>query len=442
MKQLKLFNSHAEQTACTDNFDYVYSIRDEIKAYVHYKDYSVEYLTFETISDGTFTFAGTGYQNPNNIQYSTDNGETWSDASTNVTINVAAGDRILWKGEMLNPTEYNGIGTFQNSTAVYNIEGNIMSLVYSDNFIGQTDITGKNYMFFGLFKNTQCINAKNLVLPSMVLCNYCYGSMFYNCTQLVSGPKLPATTLAYYCYGWMYQNTNVLPDCTNINFADPVTVTSVAFGALFYGTKVTDEFLRKVLPINPVTNHYCLPVTDLTGQEQTYASMFNSCTLLVTAPELPATTLIRSCYVGMFEGCTSLITAPPELPATTLADFCYENMFSGCTSLVNIPAVLPATTMTSYCYDKMFQNCTSITRAPELSALTLYNNCYLSMFNGCTSLVYIKAMFTTNPGNDYTSNWVRNVSATGTFVKNSAAEWTSEGNNSVPTGWTIETVTP
>ena len=34
----------------------------------------------------------------------------------------------------------------------------------------------------------------------------------------------------------------------------------------------------------------------------------------------------------MFQGCTSLISAP-ELPATTLADFCYYRMFNGCYAL-------------------------------------------------------------------------------------------------------------
>ena len=61
------------------------------------------------------------------------------------------------------------------------------------------------------------------------------------------------------------------------------------------------------------------------------------------------------------------------------------------------------------------------------------------MFNGCSRLNYIKAMFTTTPSSSsYTYNWVQNVAATGTFVKNSAAEWNVTGTNGVPTGWTVE----
>jgi hypothetical protein len=63
------------------------------------------------------------------------------------------------------------------------------------------------------------------------------------------------------------------------------------------------------------------------------------------------------------------------------------------------------------------------------------------MFLGCTRLNYIKAMFTTTPSATYTSNWVLNVSSTGTFVKNSAATWNVSGVNGVPSGWTIETAT-
>jgi hypothetical protein len=61
------------------------------------------------------------------------------------------------------------------------------------------------------------------------------------------------------------------------------------------------------------------------------------------------------------------------------------------------------------------------------------------MFNGCTSLNYIKAMFTTTPSATYTYNWVNGVASSGTFVKNSAAQWNVTGNDSIPTGWTVVT---
>ena len=82
-------------------------------------------------------------------------------------------------------------------------------------------------------------------------------------------------------------------------------------------------------------------------------------------------------FCSLFEGCKSL-TSAPELPATTLVESCYEYMFYKCTSLTVAPE-LPATTLTEFCYNRMFYNCTSLTVAPELPATTLAESCYRSM---------------------------------------------------------------
>ena len=178
---------------------------------------------------------------------------------------------------------------------------------------------------------------------------------------------------------------------------------------------------------------------DLENTNYGLAHFFYNNTYLISAQNLilPATTLTYGCYSGMFWNCTSLTTAP-ELPATTLTQGCYTSMFNGCTSLTTVPE-LPATTLAQDCYASMFYSCTSLTTAPELPATTLANNCYNLMFNGCTKLNYIKAMFITTPSNTYTSAWVNGVSATGTFVKNSAAAWNVTGTNGIPSGWTVQT---
>ena len=129
---------------------------------------------------------------------------------------------------------------------------------------------------------------------------------------------------------------------------------------------------------HPTMENYC------------YEYMFNGCTSLTKAPELPATTLKTKCYHGMFNGCSSLIQAP-ALPATTLADGCYYGMFYGCTSLTQAPA-LPATTLATNCYEYMFQDCTALTQAPALPATTLASSCYYYMFFGCTSLAQVPAL--------------------------------------------------
>ena len=125
-----------------------------------------------------------------------------------------------------------------------------------------------------------------------------------------------------------------------------------------------------------------LPSTTLA--ERCYGHMFSSCTSLTNAPELPATTLADYCYSNMFSNCTSLTTAP-NISATTLADYCCEYMFNGCTSLTTAQE-LPATTLSKFCYSAMFKECTSLTHAPVLPATTLVPQCYQYMFSGCTSL--------------------------------------------------------
>lgn len=178
-----------------------------------------------------------------------------------------------------------------------------------------------------------------------------------------------------------------------------------------------------------------LPATAL--WDGCYGSMFANCTSLKIAPELPATALSASCYNAMFAFCTSLVI-PPKLPATTLANFCYASMFASCTSLTIAPK-LPATTLANSCYSHMFEECKSLIAAPDLLATTLVTDCYQRMFGECSKLRYIKAMFTTEPSNTYTYQWMDEITGGGTFVKNSAATWTNTGTNAVLPNWTIQT---
>jgi hypothetical protein len=103
-----------------------------------------------------------------------------------------------------------GIGTFTVSTK-FNVSGNIMSLLYGDDFIGKTDLTGKNYAFKFLFNNcNKLLSAENLILPATKLADSCYEQMFYSCTSLTTAPELPASKLTYQCYRSMFQNCSKL----------------------------------------------------------------------------------------------------------------------------------------------------------------------------------------------------------------------------------------
>ena len=144
-----------------------------------------------------------------------------------------------------------------------------------------------------------------------------------------------------------------------------------------------------------------------TMESYCYCHMFEDCTALTQAPELPATTLENQCYQSMFNGCTSL-TQAPALPAMTLADWCYYYMFQGCTALTQAPA-LPATTLAKNCYGNMFQGCTSLTQVPELPATTLAQGCYTYMFQRCTAI----KLSSTQTG-EYTQEYRIPSSGTGT----------------------------
>ena len=147
-----------------------------------------------------------------------------------------------------------------------------------------------------------------------------------------------------------------------------------------------------------------------------------------------------SCFNGLFQNCTELVSVSKNfLPATTLADGCYTLMFNGSTSLVNAPE-LPATTLAGGCYMNMFNYCPSLVNAPKLPATTLVDFCYNGMFNECTSLNYIKMLATDINARRCLSNWVTNVSPTGTFVKSKDATWNVTGVDGIPEGWTVETV--
>ena len=127
----------------------------------------------------------------------------------------------------------------------------------------------------------------------------------------------------------------------------------------------------------------------------------------------PTSIPVTYCYAYMFDSCTNL-TQAPELPATTLTGQCYTNMFYGCTSLTTSPA-LPATTLAEYCYYFMFGDCTSLAQAPVLPATTLARQCYGGMFFGCTSL-----KISTTQSSEYPTSW--RIPSSGT-ISSTATDW-------------------
>lgn len=290
-------------------------------------DYSQDYLTFEVLENGSIgyvesiTTAGPDRLN-RTIYYKINNG-SWTSITSQSTpyiINVNQGDIVLIKGNNYSygyePNKITGTVHF-DFFCNCNISGNIMSLIYGDNFINNT------------------------AFPDISLCNRAFGHIFEN----------------------------------NYDGYSPSFIDGITY------------YRRNIINTNNLV--------------------------------LPATTLVSGCYQKMFDNCQNMITTP-RLPATILATNCCAGMFS---------------------------NCKSLTVAPDLLATNLISNvnglgCYSGMFDGCSNLNYIKCLATTKVDNydqwKYTQNWVNNVAASGTFVKDTNTQWWPTGDDGIPSGWTVQ----
>ena len=184
-----------------------------------------------------------------------------------------------------------------------------------------------------------------------------------------------------------------------------------------------------------------------------FCNLFNGCSVLTSAPELPATKLAEDCYYQMFSGCTNL-TAAPELPATTLENSCYRGMFWSCTKLTSAHE-LPATILANYCYFGMFGKCTNLTSAPELPATVLAEACYGSMFSDCTKLSTVTMLALDSEitsKSDCVYNWLGNAGTDKNvtrklIVKDEAAYNALVNTKYLPDNWkkgqcTVENYTP
>lgn len=377
------------------------------------KPFNERYFTIESRVEGIVTV-------PDRVDYYRRNFQEWIAVPSGGTlVDVGPGDTVEMKGLNDNCEALFTGATMPDEYIAY---GNILSLVYGDDFADKYRIAPEGSPIVGQFTyafagNTGLTDASNLVLQATALTRYCYAYMFSGCTSLETAPVLPATTLVTSCYESMFQG------CTSLTAAPELPATTLTIACY------RDMFNN----CSSLTTAPELPATTLAPN--CYYNMFQGCTSLTTAPVLSATTLAVACYGGMFEGCTNLTTAP-VLPATALTSGCYQHMFWGCESLAAAPA-LPATALTTYCYTDMFYGCTSLTTAPELPATSLVQFCYDEMFRGCSRLNYIKCLATDISANNCTRRWVYGVAANGTFTKASSATW-GTGVSGIPEGWTIQ----
>ena len=191
--------------------------KDECKVYYnpYIKDYAKDYFTIENTGDDILSVVfkqlspetGDFLDSQVTISYRRINSD-WVEQYE--PINIEPHESIEIKANLRNLSSLNMCVMEGNTTC--DVKGNIMSLLFGDDFIGKTDLTGYDYAFTYLFYNNQnIIGAENLVLPATTLADGCYGGMFSNCSSLTTAPELPATVLVDGCYSYMFYG------CTNLN---------------------------------------------------------------------------------------------------------------------------------------------------------------------------------------------------------------------------------
>jgi len=288
-KNLKKFAQHTDYEAYTGttylrpNVSLCLDVKD-----VHYNPVPPLCLTFEAIEDGTFSFS------MNAVQYSLDEGSTWTTLSAGASSpTIAAGRKISWKAELVpSSSSTYGIGTF-SSTGRFNVIGNPLSLLYGENFKDVDNLSGKSYAFYSLFANcVKCIDASNMKLTALVVERYCYYGMFSGCTSLIAGPALDAATASTYYQGYHFDR--MFDSCTSLETL-PSLSSSATFSYMYTFYGCTSLVHASGQTIDPTLVQY----------------MFAGCTSLQTGPVLNGTFQTGTAGhlsggAGLYSGCSSL----------------------------------------------------------------------------------------------------------------------------------------
>lgn len=402
------------------------------------------YLTFEAIESGTFTFTIPTHVNSSratSVSYSLDNGNTWittqiqsspSAAVVITTPTVASGDTVMWKGIAKG---WNGLSNYStenastfSSTCKFNVYGELMSMLKGANFMTDKTLEGY-YNFLGMFYQSKVVDASELIFPDATdLPQRMYGGMFKNCTDLIYGPR-------------------------QIMSEDTVLIREREFIEMFRG---------------------CTSM--ISGPEHLYGTttyigafqqMFDGCTNLITAPELHQITLGGYGYYQMFRDCKSLTVAPTIVATTFPLTYGYHcaNMFHRCSALTTADFVLQPSAIGDRTYQEMFRDCSNLVTGPTVNATsasgvnslyamflgdtkleysspfelkigTLVDYCYSHLFYNCKKINNVKLLATDVSATNCLQNWMYGVATGGTLTATAGLNLPT-GVNGVPTSWTL-----
>lgn len=198
-------------------------------------EYKDRYLTTIALEDGTMFLSQTEpFRNPTYYRINKGSWVQMPTAATAVNIQVQSGDVVEYKS---NPAIDSYVHI--SSNCAFDTYGNIMSLIYGDNFRDKVTISSTTYDFSGLYINdTGLTSAEHLILPATSLTQNCYNQMFAGCTSLTTAPALPATKLANNCYYNMFSGCTSLttaPELPDVDFgASGPAIPQFAYVKMFY----------------------------------------------------------------------------------------------------------------------------------------------------------------------------------------------------------------
>ena len=152
--------------------------------------------------------------NPDSVNLQTSfDGKSWTPYNVGNIIDINSGGKVYFKAVGQNnrmATSYENYHKF-DFIGEFEASGNVNSLLEEDEKTARTmSLEGREMCYFNLFSGSKLTTAPEL--PATTLANFCYASMFQDCTSLTQAPALPATTLADNCYYYMFSG------CGNLKY--------------------------------------------------------------------------------------------------------------------------------------------------------------------------------------------------------------------------------
>lgn len=184
-----------------------------------------QYMIIESLEDNLIVSIEGRSEKTNLIEYSL-NGKDWNYLNFGETTPpIHEKEVILFKGTY----------TYDSRTLIKfviskkcRLKGNCMAILGDDYAIKNKTLKMHNNAFYLLFADCPIESISEDFLPATTLGDYCYYSMFDNCTSLTTAPALPATSLATYCYGLMFSG------CTSLTTAPELPATTLVSSCYYY----------------------------------------------------------------------------------------------------------------------------------------------------------------------------------------------------------------